>query len=36
MFSITPEDVIMYRMANMKTVIFFTKVKIVIKGMNAI
>jgi hypothetical protein len=36
MFIITPEDVTMYRMANMKTITFFTKVKIVSKGINTI
>ena len=34
MLIITPEDVMMYRRANMKTAIFFTKVIIVSKGIN--
>ena len=34
MLIITPEDVMMYKRANMKTAIFFTKVIIVSKGIN--
>ena len=33
---ITPEVVMKYRIANMKTTIFFINVKIVTKGMNTV